>query len=251
MAGCLRINPPISKELIRPHQTDTIPSKTGISKTYIVINNNTNRFEKGDTVGQITYDKSNRVIEDDSNPYRTYKWTYDSSGIVTYLVDRDWDVYLDYKVTYREVVDSSKVYQQFTEVSYGYSYIETYLFDKTNRLAERISIKRESDLWNWLIQAEMRQNSGLFKVDTTERYTINKYFYDSYGEILKMECWTDSREFTGRKSSQMFYFTDHRLDSTKRTFDQYHYDVRSYFDYNGLERRRVYNDTLILTFVHI
>ena len=53
----------------------------------------------------------------------------------------------------------------------------------------------------------MRQNSWLFKVDATERYTINNTSTISYGVILKMECdGIDSWEFTGRKSSQMFLF---------------------------------------------
>jgi hypothetical protein len=239
-----------SRELIKRHQTDTIPSTLGVRTTFIIVRNNTFGFQKGDTVGKITYNSEGRVLEDDSNPFRTYKWVYDSTGIVSGFIHRDWDLYDDYKVTYSELPDSALLVQQFTERHQRtYRYSERYHFDQKNRVRKREIVNRD-DLWNWLIQGDIRENAGQFRQDTTEGKTILKYFYDSSNKVLNVECWTNSRESKGRKSNQIFYYSDNRLDSSIRTFDQYKYSVRSY-NSNGIEVKRVYNDTLELNFIHL
>ena len=249
--ACTHKPAPFSKQLIIPYQTDTIPSKAKINITWIRVQNKTYFSIRGDTVGKVTYDNRGRVLEDRSNPYWDNIWKYDSSGIITDLHERDWDVSTNYKITYSEAPDSLLVYQKFVDSRGGYTYSEVYQvyrFDEQNRLIER-TLMRENDLWNWSIQEEIRDAKGLPK-DISDRYLTQKYFYDDSGKISRIELWTDVGELT-RKSNQLFYYTGTRLDSTVRTFDHYCYNVVSYFDSDGLERKRVYADTLVLSFTHV
>lgn len=207
-------------------------------------------FEKGDTVGLIAYDNQGRVLIN-SGADRPYIWKYDSRGIVSYLVERTGNIYHDYNVSYIEVPDSLLLYQQFTDVDDKTVYPETYRFDNQHRLIERKSARHENDLWNGTIQVKIRESRGLFQEDTTEKYIIKKYFYDASGKISNVESWSDSRELKGRESNQVFYYSGNGLDSTIRTFDHYQYKVISYFNKEGLEWKRVYNDTLMLNFLHV
>jgi hypothetical protein len=241
---------PFSKEWILPYQADTVPSRARIGLSYIVTNNNALMFEKGDTVGLIAYDNQGRVLIN-SGADRPYIWKYDSTGMVNYLVERIGNKYHDYNVTYMEVPDSLLLYQQFTDIDSRSVYPETYRFDNEHRLIERAAANLENDLWNRTIQVKIRENKGLFKEDTTEKRITKRYFYDDSGNVSNIESWSDSRELKGRKSNQIFYYSGKRLDSTIRTFDHFQYTETAYFNKEGLERKRVYNDTLILNYLHV
>jgi len=246
-AACSRKPTPFSKLLIIPYQTDTIPAKAKVNTTWIRIHN-TPHFPFGkDTIGQIYYDNRGRVLEDHTNPWWSYIWNYDSSGIVTDLRERDWDYFNNYKIVYREVPDSLMVYQEFTDD--GYTYSERYRFDKQNRLIERTLI-RENDIWNGYILYEIGGNKRI-KEDFPEQHLLKKYFYDDRGKASRIELWATGGEFPGKQWTQLFYYTGARLDSTVKIFDHYDYDVVSYYNSNGLEQKRVYADTLVLSFSHV
>ena len=244
-----------SKSLIKTHQTDTVSK--GIDTVYLIMGNSIHLqsrwHNEGDTLGLLIFDYKGRLTNC-INPFEDFNYHYDSAGFVDSVSWRDWDVVNLFLVRYQVSEDSltiKQIYSDALDKNHSYEIPYTYKFNK-----EGLLISKEipyahwhKNVWDFIIYGRALDQKTTDKPDSTLRRITYRHFYDTHNRILNIETWSNSSQFPGRIANEKFYYSGN-LDSSILSYDYLNYQVKKYFDTKGLERRRLYADSLKVNFIY-
>jgi YD repeat-containing protein len=219
-----------------------------VDTTYIVSQTAFADIDKFDTIGRITFDPKGKILLDGTNPFSTYKYEYDSNGLVKKIRHRDFDVYLDYVPNYTFISDSLLLRQSWTGDA---DYVSSYLFYPTGKLREEVNVVREYDIIDDLIQHRIKPRIKSIN-ETRETPTVFRNRYNDTGLLEVKEDWLVQNGLEKLKSRTIYFYgeSDKTIDSTITDFPDFNYRTRTYYDARGLKEKRIYNDTLMIGFLH-
>lgn len=244
-----------SKSLVKIHQADTITK--GIDTVYLVMGNSIrlqSRWDnEGDTLGLLIFDSEGR-LSSRINPFENFSYHYDSAGLLDSVRWRDWDITNHFVVKYDVSEDSliiKQIYSDIFDRKNRYELVYIYRFNKHGLLINKEfpAAHWSKNIWDYIIYKRALDQKALHKPDTTLSRITYKYLYDTHNRILNIETWSNSMQFTGRISNEVFYYSSH-LDSSILSYDYLKYRVKRYFDTRGLERQRLYADSLKVNFIY-
>ena len=94
---------------------------------------------KFEDVGYVTYDSLGRLTSDNAKRYKDYEYSYDTSGVLNYVIFRDWDVRPKYSSTYKFHTDSLVLYQDWKDQGWQksglrHSHTSIFRFNEQGRL---------------------------------------------------------------------------------------------------------------------
>jgi hypothetical protein len=247
LASCTRSTPLRMEELSILGREGELLAKNSIDTVFLLIHNKIHGFQKGDTVGLIVYDRG-RVICDRSRWSNASYFEYDTLGFLDKFTQQEWDVFLDYEVSYRFVPDTLALYQDFkSEYGFG-NYCNLYRFDSERRLLSS-RIYRADDF----IMDQMMQFDSRHKTDTTDdlpKATELINSYDDSGLLVHQNEFLCDEHRKIKKAESVFYYSRGNLDSVVTNNNLFHYSTRTYYGSNGLRHATAYNDTLRLTYLY-
>jgi hypothetical protein len=219
-----------------------------LDTTYIVCLTSFADNDKLDTIGRIIFDSNGKMSVDGTNRFSTYRFEYDSNGLVKKIRHRDFDVYLDYVPTYSFSSDSLLLRQRWTGDA---DHVSLYSFYPTGKLKEEVNVIRENDIIDDLIQHRIKPRSKSIN-EIREMPNVFRYRYNDTGLLQVREDWLVENEFEKLKSRTSYYYdeTHKTIDSTVTDFPDFNYQTRTYYDRRGLKKRRIYNDTMMIDFLH-
>ena len=219
-----------------------------IDTTYIVSLSSFADNNKLDTIGRIIFNDNGKILVDGTNPFSTYRYEYDSNGLVKKIRHRDFDVYLDYVATYTYISDSLLLRQRWTGDT---DHVSLYSFFPTGKLREERTVMREEDIIDDLLQHRIKPESKSMS-DKRQSPNVFKYRYSDIGLLNVKEDWEVDKEVEQLKSTTSYYYgtNDRMIDSTITNFPSFNYQTKTYYDKRGLKQKRIYNDTLMIGFVH-
>src|SRR5687768_4895957 len=183
-----------------------------VDTTYILSRTAFADIDKFDTIGRITFDSKGKILLDGTNPFSTYRYEYDSNGLVKKIRHRDFDVYIDYVPNYTFISDSLLLRQRWTGDA---DYVSSYSFYPTGKLKEEVNVIHENDFIDDLIQHRIKPRSKSIN-ETRETPNMFRYRYNDTGLVQVKEDWWVQNGLEKLKSRTSYYYdeSDKTIDST-------------------------------------
>ena len=152
-----------------------------------------------DTIGLITYDSVGHILYD-GRQYDTYKYQYDSFGLVQRRWWRDWDVYLEFEASYDYYPDSLLLVQHWTG---DYPYTTRFKFDSNGYLIEestddpgnRMHVRRGITIYEYNNDHELvnKKETILYESRVVEQTNMSVFYtnrkIDSIVTIINSDRW--------------------------------------------------------------
>lgn len=193
-------------------------------------------------VGHLCYDSMGRVIKDDTERYDTFRYGYDSLGILNFRNCQYWDIRWVMNSTYKFSPDSLIMHQYWTLRSDLY-YTARFKFNSNGYLIEEFNDDRDN-------------NGGI------TRTTLRSYEYAKDRLIKMTEQIHRNSQLVSHSSLDIYYDKDNILDSTvfyidSDTIDDGYdeskgkYKMATYYDNHGLRVRSILKDTLEIRYRHV
>jgi hypothetical protein len=244
------------KDLVFPDFERPFISKNNVDSTIYIGKNPYVKFVFGNTIptwdsvgffnwkflplGHLCYDTLGRVIENDTERYDTFKYGYDSIGILNYRNCFYTDIRWIMNSTYRFNPDSLTMYQYWNLPS-GLYYTSRFKFNSKGYLIEEFN--------------DDRDNTG-----GITRTTLRSYEYDDRRLVKMIEQIHRNRQIVSHSSLDIYYDKDNRLDSTVFHIDsdttrgysdsKGKYTMVTYYDSAGLRSRSILKDTVEIRYRH-
>jgi hypothetical protein len=195
---------------------------------------------KFEDVGYVTYDSLGRLTSDNAKRYKDYEYSYDTSGVLNYVIFRDWDVRPKYNSTYRFYTDSLVMYQNWNHQGWQksrpfHSHTSIFRFNNQGQVIHEFTDNTDN-------------TGGIIK------RTYKKFDYSNSQLKFKEEKVFIDDTLDYQQNMELFYSKTGILDSTvSKVFskDDGLYKMVTFYDDKGLKSKSVLMDTIFILYRHI
>ena len=226
----------IDKEHLAANKIDT---------TFLISKNEVLNLGESDTFGYRTYDKNGNLLIERIREFGGHfvEYEYDSIGFVKYK-NFSTDFSAKFKPTYKFLADSLLLYQFWTGNDTDTC---VFKFDNVGKVVEAIEYANDD-------HGKGRHYKTVYEYNTSGQIlkkTVNLLVSQERQQRYELEYGTG---LTTQNITDYFY-SDNKLDSTVTTFyfptHQYqNYHSKTYYNINGLMKRKVDMDTIITHYEH-
>jgi hypothetical protein len=179
-------------------------------------------------VGYVAYDSLGRPIFESIERYISFRYWYDTAGVLTHRLYQEYDIAYD---------DTS-----------------TYLFDKAGLVLiqtwKPLRIQREMiSQYEFDSAGYLQRDTVVEKFQREERVitTAQKYYYDDGLPIKILREVRGGNKLYSKKETTIYYDQNHKIQSTVALVDDEYHNYRMVTNYfKGLKANSVVNDTLTI-----
>jgi YD repeat-containing protein len=188
--------------------------------------------------GFLVYDSLGRLVCDKTERWRTYRYQYDSSGILNHITFRDWDVTPKYRSTYTFYPDSLVLYQYWKDHE-GPHHKSIFRFDDLGHLIREYNDDNRNT--GGITRKTFR---GFEWVNDTLKTIDEKTFVN---DSLHYHCSTKLHYKKGKINSAIAEIDSKDNNSWRMTGK---YKMITTYDTAGLRAQSVLADSIIIKYRH-